>query len=111
MIRIISLLVGAFFSLALLIAFGTGLVNYVSEPPAPTAEKLFVKHPKEVHFASDGVFGHFDEQQLQRGFAVHLGADRDATERRIQFAGNMEHGVAQLLGGEATGQEGGVISD
>src|SRR3546814_14679142 len=28
-------------------------------------------HPKEVHFASDGAFGKFDRQQLQRGFQVY----------------------------------------
>ncbi len=71
MIRIISLAVGAFFTLALLLAFGTGAVNYISEPPAPSAEKVFHEHPKEAKFASDGPFGHFDEAQLQRGFAVY----------------------------------------
>ena len=40
MIRIISLAVGAFFSLALLLAFGTGAVTYITEPPAKTAEKV-----------------------------------------------------------------------
>lgn len=74
MIRIISLAVGAFFSLALLLAFGTGLVSYITEPPAPTAEKLFVKHDlKPLKLASDGPFGKFDEAQLQRGFAVYQG--------------------------------------
>jgi ubiquinol-cytochrome c reductase cytochrome c1 subunit len=37
----------------------------------PTAEHEFHKHPKEVHFASDGAFGRFDKQQLQRGFQVY----------------------------------------
>ncbi|MBN8501082.1 MAG: cytochrome c1 [Sphingomonadales bacterium] len=72
MIRIISLAVGAFFSLALLIAFGTGAWNYIAEPPAKTAEKVYVKHElKPLHLASDGFFGKFDEAQLQRGFAVY----------------------------------------
>ena len=71
MIRIISLAVGAFFSLALLLAFGTGAVNFITEPPAKTAEKVFHKLPKELDLPSNGIFGRFDEAQLQRGFAVY----------------------------------------
>lgn len=71
MTRIISLAVGAFFSLALLLAFGKGAYSFVSEPPAATAEKVYHLHPKELALASDGVFGKFDKQQLQRGFQVY----------------------------------------
>lgn len=71
MIRILSILVGLFFSVALLWSFGNGAVAFISEPPAATAEKEFHKHPKDVHFASDGAFGKFDNQQLQRGFQVY----------------------------------------
>ncbi|MBC2670302.1 cytochrome c1 [Novosphingobium piscinae] len=71
MIRIISILVGAFFSAALLWSFGTGAASFIKEPPAATAEKLFHEHPKAIHFASDGAFGKFDNQQLQRGFKVY----------------------------------------
>ncbi len=71
MIRIISLAVGAFFSLALLLAFGTGAVTYITEPPAKTVEKVYHKLPKELDLPSNGIFGKFDEAQLQRGFAVY----------------------------------------
>lgn len=71
MIRIFSLAVGAFFSLALLLAFGTGAYSYITEPPAKTAEKLYGKHPKALSLPSDGIFGKFDEAQLQRGYAVY----------------------------------------
>jgi ubiquinol-cytochrome c reductase cytochrome c1 subunit len=71
MIRILSILVGAFFSLALLVSLSTGVYTFVSEPAAETAEHAFHKHPKELHLASNGVFGHFDRQQLQRGFQVY----------------------------------------
>jgi len=71
MIRIISLAVGAFFSLALLLAFGTGAYNYISEPPAKTVEAAFHEHPKHLSLSSDGWFGKFDKQQLQRGFQVY----------------------------------------
>src|SRR3546814_11115972 len=30
-----------------------------------------LKHPTELHLASDGPFGRFDRQQLQRGFQVY----------------------------------------
>jgi len=71
MIRIFSILVGLFFSVALLWSAGKGAVAYVSEPPKQTVEQAFHEHPKEVSFASDGAFGKFDNQQLQRGFQVY----------------------------------------
>ncbi|MCK9541790.1 MAG: cytochrome c1 [Novosphingobium sp.] len=73
MIRILSILVGLFFSLALLWSFGTGAVTVMSEGQfkAPTAEHDFHKHPKALRLASDGAFGRFDRQQLQRGFQVY----------------------------------------
>ena len=44
MIRIFSILIGAFFSLALLLAFGTGAYSYITEPPHKTAEARFHLH-------------------------------------------------------------------
>jgi ubiquinol-cytochrome c reductase cytochrome c1 subunit len=71
MIRIFSILVGLFFSLALLVSLGTGAYNAITEPAAETVEHAFHKTPKELHLASDGLFGHFDRQQVQRGFQVY----------------------------------------
>ena len=71
MIRILSILVGLFFSVALLWSFGNGAAAFIGEPPVATVESVFHKHPKEVHFASDGAFGKFDNQQLQRGLKVY----------------------------------------
>jgi ubiquinol-cytochrome c reductase cytochrome c1 subunit len=71
MIRIFSILVGLFFSAALLWSVGKGAYSYVSEPPAETVEAAFHLAPKEVEFESDGAFGKFDNQQLQRGFKVY----------------------------------------
>lgn len=71
MIRIFSMLVGAFFSLALLWSAGKGTVAYISEPPAKTVEAEFHQHPKALSLSSDGAFGKFDRQQLQRGFQVY----------------------------------------
>ena len=71
MIRIISLLVGLFFSVALLWSFGNGAYLAATDPAVPTVEATFNEHPKPLHLASDGLFGHFDKQQLQRGFQVY----------------------------------------
>ena len=71
MVRLFGPFVGLFFAVALLWSFGNGAYVAITEPAAPTAEHEFHKHPKEVHFASDGVFGRFDKEQLQRGFLVY----------------------------------------
>jgi len=72
MVRIIAFLAGLFFSAALLYSVGLGAYSYVTEPPAPSVEKLYHLHPKEdFHLSSDGAFGTFDRQQLQRGFQVY----------------------------------------
>jgi ubiquinol-cytochrome c reductase cytochrome c1 subunit len=71
MVRILSILVGLFFTAALAWSFGNGFYNWASEPATPTAEHEFHRHPKELALASDGAFGKFDKQQLQRGFQVY----------------------------------------
>jgi len=71
MIRIFSILVGLFFSVALLWSLGNGAYSYVTEPPAKTVESAFHEHPKHLKLASDGLFGKFDKRQLQRGFQVY----------------------------------------
>lgn len=70
MVRIGAFLVGLFFSGWLLISFLVGAAAYVSEPPTPTAEHEFHLGPKHVSFSFDGPLGHYDKQQLQRGFQV-----------------------------------------
>ena len=71
MTRLIGILVGLFFTVAVLWALAVGAVSYISEPPHKTVEHVFHKHPKELHLSSDGPLGHFDRQQLQRGFQVY----------------------------------------
>ena len=71
MIRILSILVGLFFSVALLWSFVTGAYTAATEPAAETVEHAFHKAPKHLELASDGMFGKFDKQQLQRGFQVY----------------------------------------
>ncbi len=71
MVRPIAFLAGLGFVAVLLFSLIIGAVNFVSEPPTSTAEKEFHKYPRELHLASNGPFGKFDRQQLQRGFQVY----------------------------------------
>ena len=69
--HIIGFLVGLGFAGVLLISFVVNLVETLQSPPEATAEEEFHKHPKHLALASDGPFGKFDRQQLQRGFQVY----------------------------------------
>jgi ubiquinol-cytochrome c reductase cytochrome c1 subunit len=71
MLRFILGLIGLAFAGVLLISFFVNLSNYITSPPDPTAEEEFHLHPKHLSLASDGPFGTFDRQQLQRGFQVY----------------------------------------
>ncbi len=71
MVRIIGMLVGLFFSGWMLVTFVLGATEFVTNPPAETAEHKFHLKPKKVAFPSDGPLGKFDNQQLQRGFQVY----------------------------------------
>jgi ubiquinol-cytochrome c reductase cytochrome c1 subunit len=71
MVRIIGFLVGLAFAGVLLISLFVGVSNTLSNPPAPSAEEEFHRHPKPIALASDGPFGKYDRQQLQRGFQVY----------------------------------------
>jgi ubiquinol-cytochrome c reductase cytochrome c1 subunit len=71
MVRIIGFLVGLGFAGILLISLVVNLAEYVQAPPEPTAEHEFHRHPKELKLSTDGPFGKFDRQQLQRGFQVY----------------------------------------
>jgi ubiquinol-cytochrome c reductase cytochrome c1 subunit len=71
MVRIIGFLVGLAFAGVLLISLFSGVSDYISNPPLPLAENEFHKEPKELKLASDGPFGKYDREQLQRGFQVY----------------------------------------
>ena len=71
MIRKIGPIVGLGFVLVLLLSLFSGLKDYFQAPPEPTAEHEFHREPKDVHLASNGPLGHYDRQQLQRGFQVY----------------------------------------
>jgi ubiquinol-cytochrome c reductase cytochrome c1 subunit len=69
--RFILGFIGIVFAGVLLISLITGVATNVSSPPAPLASEEFHLKPKPLHLASDGPFGKFDNQQLQRGFQVY----------------------------------------
>jgi len=71
MIRWIARIIGFALAGVLLISLFVNLKTFFESPPAATAEHEFHKHPKELTLASDGPFGRFDKQQLQRGFQVY----------------------------------------
>src|SRR5262245_24016897 len=71
MIRWIARFIGFAFVVAVLWAFGSNLKTYIQSPPEPSVEHEFHKEPKALSLKSDGPFGKFDEQQLQRGFQVY----------------------------------------
>jgi ubiquinol-cytochrome c reductase cytochrome c1 subunit len=71
MVRIIGFLVGLGFAGVLLISLVVNLVDYIQSPPGATAEAKFHEHPRHLKLQSDGPFGTFDRQQLQRGFQVY----------------------------------------
>lgn len=71
MVRIIGFVIGLGFAGVLLISLVVNLVEYVQSPPEPTAEHEFHRRAKDLKLSSDGPFGRFDPQQLQRGFQVY----------------------------------------
>ena len=71
MVRIIGFFIGLGFAGVLLISLVVNLVGYIQSPPEKSAEREFHRHPKELSLKSDGPFGTFDRQQLQRGFQVY----------------------------------------
>ena len=69
--RLISYGVGFVFAGMLLVSLITGVATNISSPPAPLPAEEFHRHPKPLHLASDGPFGKFDNQQVQRGFQIY----------------------------------------
>jgi len=55
----------------LLLSFVVGIADALRNPTEETAQHKLHEHPKALHLASDGPFGHYDNQQLQRGFQVY----------------------------------------
>ncbi len=71
MIRIGAFVLGLFFAGWLAVSALMGVFNWITEPPKPTAEHEFHKHPRHAGFSFEGPLGKFDQPQLQRGFKVY----------------------------------------
>jgi ubiquinol-cytochrome c reductase cytochrome c1 subunit len=71
MIRAIGALIGLVFAGVLLFSLGSDLSAYFSSPPEETAEEVFHQEIRHASLPSDGMFGKFDRQQLQRGFQIY----------------------------------------
>jgi ubiquinol-cytochrome c reductase cytochrome c1 subunit len=71
MVRVIGFIVGLVFAGVLLISLISGVADYFRHPPEALAADEFRREPKDLHLASDGPFGHFNKEQLQRGFQVY----------------------------------------
>lgn len=71
MVRIGGFIIGVGFVFALLLGIWDTVYNWIKEPPAATAEHEFHHHPKKVDFSFNGLFGKYDNRQLQRGLQVY----------------------------------------
>ena len=71
MIRKFGILIGLFFVFGALWSFYESTKSYITDPPAPLAAQVFHKEAEHLSLPSDGPFGRFDYQQLQRGFQVY----------------------------------------
>lgn len=71
MVRIAGFFVGLGFCAVMLFSLITGAYSYLTTEHVEDVAHAFHKETKEVTFASDGPFGRFDRQQLQRGFQVY----------------------------------------
>ena len=71
MVRILAFFVGIGFVLTMLFSLGSGLLSTIKDPPAATAEEEFHLAPQPLALASNGPFGKYDREQIQRGFQVY----------------------------------------
>lgn len=71
MVRIAAFFIGLAFCAVMAVSVVTGAFAYFGQEHEESAAHRFRKENKEVAFASDGPFGTFDRQQLQRGFQVY----------------------------------------
>ena len=71
MIRVLGIFVGLVFVLVSAWSLGNGAYAYITSSHEQTVEHRFHKEPKDVPFASDGPWGRYDREQLQRGFQVY----------------------------------------
>jgi len=71
MVRILGFLVGLGFVGVAAWSLLWGVIAYVGDPPAATAEHRFHEEPRHIAYSFNGPLGRYDRQQLQRGFQVY----------------------------------------
>lgn len=71
MIRFFAILVGLGFVLVSAVSFISGFGVWIGSETQETVELKYHEHAHDHHFTFDGPFGHFDQQQLQRGYQVY----------------------------------------
>ena len=71
MVRAISYLIGLGFVGVLAIALFFTAKDAIQNPAPETAEHEFHRGPVEIGLRSNGIFGKFDRQEVQRGFQVY----------------------------------------
>jgi ubiquinol-cytochrome c reductase cytochrome c1 subunit len=71
MVRNLGFLVGLGFVAVAAWSLLWGAIAFLGEEHVESVEHQFHKHPKALALASDGPFGKYDDQQLQRGFQVY----------------------------------------
>jgi ubiquinol-cytochrome c reductase cytochrome c1 subunit len=71
MVRLLGILIGLGFVLVASISLVSDTLAYITNPHEESTAHAFHEHPENYRFASDGHFGRFDRQQLQRGFQVY----------------------------------------
>ncbi len=69
--RNLNLVVGAGFLFALLLGIFSTVGGMINDTPVESAEHEFHLKPRDAGLQSAGIFGTFDNQQLQRGFQVY----------------------------------------
>src|SRR4051812_45930229 len=71
MIRVLGILIGLGFVIVSAWSLGNGVYAVITSPAEKSIEHKFHLEAKDLHLASDGPFGKYDRQQLQRGYQVY----------------------------------------
>jgi ubiquinol-cytochrome c reductase cytochrome c1 subunit len=71
MIRVLGILIGLGFVIVTAWSLGNGVYGAITSPAEKSVESRFHLEAKALHLASDGPFGKYDRQQLQRGYQVY----------------------------------------
>jgi ubiquinol-cytochrome c reductase cytochrome c1 subunit len=71
MLRFFGPFIAPLVGLGFLMALAWGFITTPREAEAPSAVHEYHEEPKDIAFSFDGPTGHYDRQQLQRGFQVY----------------------------------------